>query len=111
MAKAGTMRSLLGDDFLKITSLKVVGPINGDDVYYLRMMLGANDFDVASRGKLATLDLSEAIVVEGGEWYYKDSSSEPHYTSNNVIGNYMFHGCANLKNIILPSNFIYTAIK
>ena len=99
MAKAGTMRSLLGDDFLKITSLKVVGPINGDDVYYLRMMLGANDFDVASRGKLATLDLSEAIVVEGGEWYYNNC-----YTSNNMIGDYMFYYCGNLQHISLPKN-------
>lgn len=99
MAKAGTMRSLLGDDYLKITSLKVVGPINGDDVYYLRMMLGANDFDAASRGKLATLDLSETIIVEGGEWYYNNC-----YTSNNMIGDYMFNYCRNLQYISLPKN-------
>ena len=99
MAKAGTMRSLLGDDYLEITSLKVVGPINGDDVYYLRMMLGANDFDAASRGKLATLDLSETIIVEGGEWYYNNC-----YTSNNMIGDYMFNYCRNLQYISLPKN-------
>jgi len=32
LLKAGVMKQLLGDDCLNITSLKVVGPINGDDV-------------------------------------------------------------------------------
>ena len=71
VATAGTMKKLLGDDYLNITSLKVVGPINGDDVYYLRKMLGASNFSEADKGKLTTLDLSEATIVEGGEWYYE----------------------------------------
>ena len=105
IAKAGTMKKLLGDDYLSITSLKVVGPINGDDVYYLRKMLGGNNFSEADRGKLTTLDLSEATIVEGGEWYYYEMYYTPHYyTSNNTIGEYMFNNCANLQNIILPDS-------
>lgn len=102
IAKAGTMKSLLGDDYLNITSLKIVGPINGDDVYYLRKMLGSSDFSKADWGKLTTLDLSEATIVEGGEWYYENY--ERYYTSNNEIGDYMFLECANLQNISLPDN-------
>ena len=103
---AGNMKKLLGDDYLNITSLKVVGPINGDDVYYLRKMLGGSNFSEADWGKLTTLDLSEATIVEGGEWYYDGSTStgDEYYTSNNEIGNYMFYGCANLQNITLPDN-------
>ena len=101
---AGNMKKLLGSDYLNITSLKVVGPINGDDIYYLRKMLGASSFSEADWGKLTTLDLSEATIVEGGEWYYSYSSSKQYYTSNNVIGDYMFKGCANLKNIVLPNS-------
>lgn len=101
---AGNMKKLLGNDYLNITSLKVAGPINGDDVYYLRKMLGGSNFSEADWGKLTTLDLSEATIVEGGEWYYEDSSSQKYYTSSNVISDYMFDDCTNLQNIILPNN-------
>ena len=105
LVEAGTLKKLLGDDYLSITSLKVVGPINGDDVYYLRKMLGGNNFSEADWGKLTTLDLSEATIVEGGEWYYYEKYYTPYcYTSNNTIGEYMFNNCANLKNIILPDS-------
>lgn len=106
LTEAGTMKKLLGDDYLSITSLKVIGPINGDDVYYLRKMLGASSFSEADWGKLTTLDLSEASIVEGGEWYYDKSVSSTgneYYTSNDVIGDYMFYKCANLQNIVFPN--------
>ena len=100
---AGTMKSLLGADYLKITSLTVVGPINGDDVYYLRKML--------KEGKLKHLRLESATIVEGGGWYYEkqyDGTGEhgQYYTSSNVIGKFMFSGCTNLKNITLPKNIV-----
>ena len=98
---AGTMKSLLGSDYLNITSLKIVGPINGDDVSCLRGMLG-------SKGKLTTLDLSEASIVEGGGKYFYHGDSDLR-TSNNEIGVYMFSGCKNLTSIILPNNV--TSIK
>ena len=101
---AGTLKSLLESNYLNLTVLKVEGPINGDDVYYLRKMLGGNDFSEANWGKLTTLDLTKATIVEGGEYYYMDSSKKTYYTSNNVIGTYMFYGCANLQKIYLPEN-------
>ena len=104
IATAGTMKKLLGDDYLNITSLKVVGPINGDDVAYLRKMLGGSDYSKADWGKLTTLDLSDATIVEGGNWYYdiSDRYGNEKYTSNNVIGDYMFFECTNLQRIQLP---------
>lgn len=102
IATAGTMKKLLGDDYLNINSLKVVGPINGDDIYYLAKMLGREDFSKADWGKLTTLDLSDATIVEGGGWYRNRFSEE--YTTDKVIGDHMFFGCANLQNIILPNN-------
>ena len=107
VATAGTMKKLLGDDFLNITSLKIVGFINGDDVYYLRKMLGGSNFNKADWGKLTTLDLSESLIVEGGEYYntyFSSKYNDKLYTSNNVIGDCMFHGCANLQNIKLPES-------
>lgn len=107
IATAGTMKELLGNDYLNITSLKVVGYINGDDIYYLRKMLSASSFGPNNKGKLTHLDLSEANIVEGGGWYYSESSSSTNnefYTSNNVIGDYMFYGCTNLQMIVLPNS-------
>ena len=107
LISAGTMKDLLGDDYLNITSLKVVGPINGDDVVCLRQMLGASEFDDAEKGKLATLDLSESTIVEGGTWYYElSSTSERFYTSNDIIGNQMFRNCTSLENIVLPNTIL-----
>ena len=106
IATAGTMMKLLGDDYLNITSLKVVGPINGDDVYYLRKMLGARSFNEADWGKLTTLDLSEATIVEGGDYYYCGDYRGCYYTVNNTIGDFMFYDCDVLQNIILPNNVL-----
>ncbi len=103
---AGTMKSLLSSDYLSITSLKIVGYINGDDIYYLRKMLGGSDFSEANWGSLTTLDLSEATIVEGGGYYYLDSSSKEYFTSDNVIGDCMFYHCSNLQNIVLPKNAV-----
>ena len=97
--KAGYLESILDEDCLNITSLKVVGPINGTDISCLRQMLGGSDFDENQWGKLTTLDLSEATIVEGG-----DSYSGQNNTSNNKIGDYMFSGRTNLQNITLPNN-------
>ena len=102
IAEAGTMKQLLGDDYLNITSLKVVGPINGDDVRCLRHMLGGSEYSVAEKGKLTSLDLSKASIVEGGSSYYRNSSYSSYYTSNDMIGDSMFAECANLQDIVLP---------
>lgn len=80
----------------------MVGPINGDDIYYLAKMLGRGDFSEADWGKLTTLDLSDATIVEGGGWYTNRFGEE--YTSNNIIGDQMFRECANMQDIILPNN-------
>ena len=100
ISKAGTMKSLLGDDYLNITSLKITGPINGDDIYYLRKMSGGYDSAI---GNLNTLDLSEATIVAGGD-YYNIQYNEKYYTSDNEVGTAMFEECIHLTNVILPNN-------
>ena len=105
MAEAGTMAQLLGDNLLEITSLKVMGPINGTDVRCLRQMLGGSEYSDAEKGKLTSLDLSEATIIKGGRSYYY-SSPTYYYTSNDVIGDYMFYKCGNLQDITLPASVI-----
>lgn len=92
----------MGADYKEITNLKITGPINGDDIYDLRKMLGNTDISETNRGKLKKLDLSDATIVEGGGCYYVDQPK--YYTSDNIIGESMFAYCDNLQEIILPKN-------
>ena len=102
LTEAGTMKELLGSDYLDITSLKVEGPINGDDVRCLRQMLGGFEFKFAECGKLRLLDMSETSIVKGGGSYLYYYGG--YYTSNDVIGSRMFYDCVNIQNIVLPTS-------
>ena len=66
-------------------------------------MLGGNiKYDVnIEKGKLISLDLSDASIVKGGSYYYLSNYSD-YYTSNDRIGDYMFYQCGNLQDIVLP---------
>ena len=108
VVKPGSLYSVLPDDRLSLTTLKIIGPINGDDIKYLRRMLRGSEYEgrYYSVGRLETLDLSEATIVEGGTYYYYESNHgdyKYYYTSNNCIGYQMFDRCY-LKSIILPNN-------
>lgn len=87
LAEPNILEKLLGKDYLEISSLKVVGFINGNDVHTLRMMF--------ILGKLVALDLSEAMIVKGG--CYSEWGGQMHTIyEENCICDGMFSGCANL---------------
>ncbi len=98
-SKAGNLSELFDVDYSTITLLKIIGPLNSDDIKTLRNILGDGD---DYKGQLVTLDLSEAIIVEGGGYYYY--SGKYYRTKNNEIGEYMFECCQGLKSIKLPNN-------
>ncbi len=98
LTEAGTLATVLGDEMLTLTSLKVVGDINGTDVKCLRQMLACVEFDNLLKGKLTDLDLSEATIVEGGEPYV-----DSYTTGNNMIGVRMFYQ-SKIQKILLPYN-------
>ena len=87
--KAGTLSEQIGDDMkYQITSLKVTGQLNGTDFVLLRDMAGINLDNVPTDGKLATLDLSEADIVAGGEAYYTDFvTNTDYYTADSEVAN------------------------
>lgn len=105
--KAGTLADKIGNDQkYKITDLKVIGEINGSDVRLLRDMAGCDYSMMYTDGKLARLDLSEARIVEGGDYYFERfdmGMSEIQYTKNDEIGDEFFFCCNELKSVILPS--------
>ena len=99
LEKAGTLPDKIGSRRkYKITNLKIIGEINGTDLRMIREMAGRDASGDSTDGKLSVLDLSEAKIVEGGDYYYKD-----YYTSNDVIGSYAFRDCSGLTSLTLPA--------
>ena len=89
----------------KITNLKIGGEINGTDLKMIRDMAGSNSTGNSTDGKLSVLDLSEAKIVEGGDYYYYDydnNRNNYYYTSNDVIGDKAFCYCRGLTSLTLP---------
>ncbi len=85
--KAGTLQSLLTSTD---SDLKVTGFVNGTDIKHLRKLI--------NEGKVTSLNLSAARIVEGGEEYL-DSCA----TANDIIGKKMFIDCSNLRAVELPT--------
>ena len=112
--EAGTLESIINSLALdNVGQMKVTGELNGNDIRTLRRMLGGvynTALEESSRGKLYDLDLSDAVIVSGGQDYFfkevmKDSYLPPMCTNtdNDVIGQYTFAMCKNLEQIALPS--------
>nr|MCR5765671.1 leucine-rich repeat domain-containing protein [Treponema sp.] len=79
------------DDFYK-----VIGQINGTDIKNLRKQI--------NEGQITKLDLSKAVIVAGGDAYYQDSDGNQYFSSDGVIGDFMFYECKKLSAVILPSS-------
>ena len=102
LEEAGALYTLISEDEkYNITSLKVVGALNGYDIRLLRDMAGANDSHIRTDGELVELDLSEAMIVSGGAPYKNISYS--YYTTKDTIGVEMFSETI-LQKILLPTN-------
>ena len=102
LEKAGTLPDRIPSrKKYKVTNLKIIGEINGTDLRMIREMAGSKNTD----GKLSVLDLSEAKIVEGGDYYYYDydnNRNNYYYTSNDVIGDKAFYDCRGLTSLNLP---------
>ena len=85
---AGKLEKSISDMTIK---LNLSGRINGTDIKYLRKLI--------SEKHLASMDLTEAIIVSGGSAYY-----QTYTTSTNIVGNFAFQGFSKLKNVKLPKN-------
>ncbi len=102
LEKAGTLPDKIGSTKkFQITNLKIIGEINGTDLRMIREMAGKDVRGNDTDGMLSVLDLSDAKIVEGGDYYY---IHYPYYsTSNDKIGDYTFYGCSVLTSLTLPS--------
>ena len=108
LEKAGTLPDRIASSKkYKITNLKIIGEINGTDLRMIREMAGGNYTGNSTAGKLSVLDLSEAKIVKGGDYYYSYNdiyNNNYYYTSNDVIGSYAFSYCSGLTSLTLPAS-------
>ena len=110
--EAGTLPNKIGSSRkYNITNLKIIGEINGTDLRMIREMAGRDYRGDVTDGNLSVLDLSEAKIVTGGDYYYQyekyysddDYSIYESYTYNDEIGEYAFHDCSGLTSLTLPA--------
>ena len=101
--------------------LKLTGNYIGEDIRYLRYMMGRTANSTSTGGQLNSIDMSDMNILEGGGYYisnheydyaFSDGSGwsrsgtlyvQTRNTHDNVIGDYMFMGC-NISSITLPAN-------
>lgn len=101
LTEAGTLSSKidLGKKF-DYTSLKISGPVNGDDIRLIREMAGRDANGNLTNGRLRDLDIKEASIVSGGRAYLIENSTE-YISADNALTDKMFYGCS-LISIALP---------
>lgn len=93
--EAGTLEKQLSELDLKLTErLNINGPLNGDDIAYIRLIANTT---------LDSLDISTAKIVAGGDAYLVSQIGE-FYTQNDTLGDYMFYNCTALKYIKMPES-------
>jgi hypothetical protein len=99
----GSLKEILGGyEGCNIVDLKISGEVNGTDIKYLRYLAGALDSGVRKYGELKTLDMAEAHIKAGGEWYYQDSNENKYYSEDDVLSYFSFYNCHSLESVILP---------
>lgn len=86
----GTLKEVLGFDYLSMTKLTIQGTIDGDDISTIRNMT-----------ELTHLDIKDVFIVEGGSYL----SYNPHNTKD-VIPAQMFSKMTKLKVVILPKTVV-----
>ena len=97
----------IGGDFVNITALKVIGPINGKDIAVLRMLGGREeeDGDEVALARMGYLDLYDAtICTDPVNICFNRDGVNDYVKENNVIPEHMFWRLDKLNTVILPKN-------
>ena len=106
LTSPGTLSEAFSEDELpKIGTLKVSGQMNNDDLRLLRWMGGCDVNGNRTKGHLATLDLSDASFVNGGDAYFIDTDENRQlFIEEGTLPERAFYGCLRLKTLQLPNS-------
>lgn len=86
----------------KIERLRILGPLNGNDILFIREMAGSDFIGEKTNGKLRYLDLSGAYFEYEG--LCSQNFSSGWHTIRGCISMFMFSNCISLQSILIPSN-------
>jgi hypothetical protein len=64
VTKFGTLRSVLGSNYLSLTSINLFGTIDGDDISCLKIMASST-----TGGNLQNIDISGVRITSYGNYY------------------------------------------
>lgn len=115
VAEAGTLASKVGSaDKYKITSLRLTGNLNVEDMKFIREMAGCYYDENGSKydGHLQHLDLADAKFVgdESFDAYYPDPEHEGKFYKETArieesrVGKFQFAFLHDLQTVVLPKN-------
>lgn len=100
----GQLASLLNAS-LTYGEIKVVGPINSDDLRHLRERINSqkrNSYPNAA--DTYSLDLSEAQIVVGGQPFLTEGKNQYQVVADDCLPDRAFYGCTNLRYLRLPAS-------
>lgn len=111
LTSGGSLYSQIKNELYSIKRLTIDGPLDDNDINYIRIMAGRDNHGKETSGKLKVLDLSNAQIVDDnrtfGSFYYADDWMHLYYeTTENSIGDYMFYQ-TNLESVILPKSITH----
>lgn len=102
---AGTLSEIIGEENkYRFETLRIVGPLNGTDLRFLREMMGIDARATETPGKLNTVDLTNATLQAGGLSY-----DGIRFLEDNIVGYGLFADCRRLKQISLPESTVKIA--
>lgn len=103
LSAPGTLGTVLSTaERFNIKSLKLSGKINSSDFKVLREMAGRTAAGSHTKGHLASIDLTDAEIVVGGEAYLSKDGKEYVVTADNAFPELAFHKCTTLRKIKMP---------
>lgn len=100
LMEPGLLKTIMGSETYTGELLSISGPLDGDDLHYLRRILGAPCMDDRDEtaNTIRRLNLNDVSIVNGGGAY-----DDIRYVESDVIGTGMFADCPLLEEVILPS--------
>jgi len=97
----GTLAITIGEkQKYRLKSLKIIGPLNGDDLRFLREMAGSDSLQRPTPGRLVRVDLSQATFATGGGCYIVHDTPQ-HTTAPYTVPKFLFRKTI-IEEVVLP---------
>lgn len=97
--ETGELPQLMGNHLYEYTQLTIAGTLNGEDLSCMRMMMGRDNDNAVTPGKLSDIDLTDVHLAAGGM-----VGPYHHEAAENQIVQGTFAGCEKLTHVVLPAD-------